>query len=281
MTLTTQDHDRAAAGLTYVYPVLSRRAGGVSLGVNLNVNNACNWGCIYCQVPNLQRGGPPAIDLGRLAAELRQMLDAMVLGDYLAKAVPEGLRRLNDIALSGNGEPTSAEEFPEVVALIGRLIEAYGLTGQVKPLLISNGSLIHRPSTRLGLTALARLGGETWFKLDRATPNGLRRVNQTERRPEQVLRALIQCARLCPTWVQTCVFSIDGVPPEAPEINAYLSMLRAALEAGAPLRGVLLYGLARPSMQPEAARLGRLPEAWLADLAARIDGLGLPTRLFP
>ena len=42
-TLSVSDHDRNSAGLTYVYPVISRRAGGVSVGVNLNVNNACNW----------------------------------------------------------------------------------------------------------------------------------------------------------------------------------------------------------------------------------------------
>ncbi|MEQ1895487.1 MAG: radical SAM protein, partial [Planctomycetota bacterium] len=36
MTLGPENHDRAAAGLEYVYPVVSRRAGGVSLGINLN-----------------------------------------------------------------------------------------------------------------------------------------------------------------------------------------------------------------------------------------------------
>ena len=56
MRLTSKVHDRDVAGLTYVYPVVSRRAGGVSVGINLSPNNACNWRCVYCQVPNLQRG---------------------------------------------------------------------------------------------------------------------------------------------------------------------------------------------------------------------------------
>ena len=72
--LSVVDHDREAAGLTYVYPVVSRRARGVSIGVNLNVNNACNWQCIYCQVPDLRRGGPPAVDLDRLREELTSFL---------------------------------------------------------------------------------------------------------------------------------------------------------------------------------------------------------------
>ena len=59
--LTIEDHRRDSAGLRYVYPVISRRAGGVSVGINLNVNNACNWACVYCQVDNLTRGGPPPI----------------------------------------------------------------------------------------------------------------------------------------------------------------------------------------------------------------------------
>ncbi|MBS0311602.1 MAG: radical SAM protein, partial [Proteobacteria bacterium] len=54
--LTSTNHDRDSAGMTYVYPVVSRRAGGVSVGINLNPNNACNWACVYCQVPNLTRG---------------------------------------------------------------------------------------------------------------------------------------------------------------------------------------------------------------------------------
>ena len=61
--LTIEDHRRDSAGMRYVYPVVSRRAGGVSVGINLNVNNACNWACVYCQVDNLTRGGPPPIDL--------------------------------------------------------------------------------------------------------------------------------------------------------------------------------------------------------------------------
>src|SRR5664279_4379653 len=106
--LKTEDHSRDSAGMRYVYPVVSRRAGGVSVGINLNPNNACNWACIYCQVPNLARGSGPALDLALLETELRTLLTAIVHGDFMQTQVPEGARRLNDIALSGNGEPTSS-----------------------------------------------------------------------------------------------------------------------------------------------------------------------------
>ncbi len=281
MTLTTRDHDRAAAGMTYVYPVVSRRAGGVSLGVNLNPNNACNWRCIYCQVPDLQRGGPPAIDLERLEDELRRLLAAIVHGDFMAREVPEGMRRLNDVALSGNGEPTSAGEFPVVVDLIGRVLADFGLLGQIKLVLISNGSLADKAHVRAGLRAMAGLNGEVWFKFDRATRGGLQQVNDTETDPERHYQRLKTVAALCPTWLQTCMFALDGAPPEAAEVDAWLALLARAASDAVPLRGVLLYGLARASLQAEAARLSAVPEAWLWALARRVEVLGWLVRVSP
>jgi len=277
--LSVADHGRDRTGMTYVYPVVSRRAGGVSVGVNLNPNNACNWRCIYCQVPDLQRGGPPPLDLDRLEQELRAMLTDVVRGDFMVRAVPEDMRRLNDVAISGNGEPTSAREFPAVVERIGHVLGEFGLAGQVKLILITNGSLAGRAHVSAGLSAMAGLNGEVWFKLDRATRSGFTQINGTATDPAAHFRRLATVAGLCPTWVQTCMFSLDGCPPAPAEIDAYLRLLRRGREEIPALRGVLLYGLARPSLQAEAARLGALPERWLRELAAQIEALGLPVRL--
>ena len=279
--LTVQDHDRAAVGMIYVYPVVSRRAGGVSVGVNLNPNNACNWACIYCQVPNLKRGGPPPVDLARLEKELRRMLADILEGDFLQRAVPETARRLNDIALSGNGEPTSAREFPEVVELIGRLMAELGLVGKIKLVLITNGSLADHARVRQGIARMVTFGGEVWFKLDAATAAGLRAINQTRTVPEKHLARLKVVATLAPTWVQTCVFAYDGKPPSEAEQQAYLAALAQLLRDGVPLQGVLLYGLARPSLQPQAPHLSALPAAWLEAYAERIRALGLSVKVTP
>ena len=101
--LNVADHNRDNAGLTYIYPVVSRRAGGVSVGINLNPNNACNWRCIYCQVPELTRGAAPVIDLIRLETELYTFLQEILYGSFMQEQVAPGARRINDIALSGNG----------------------------------------------------------------------------------------------------------------------------------------------------------------------------------
>ena len=280
--LGTRDHDRDNAGMRYVYPVVSRRAGGVSVGVNLNPNNACNWRCIYCQVPNLTRGGPPPVDLSQLETELRGMLSDIVDGDFMSRQVPEGMRRLNDIALSGNGEPTSAKEFAEVITLIGRVLAEFDLPGKIKLVLISNGSLMHKTYVREGLRRMSALDGEVWFKLDRATREGIRLVNNAELEPERVYANLKTAALLCPTWLQTCMFALDGKPPSQAEIDVYLDLLARAKNEGLPLLGVLLYGLARPSQQAEAPRLANLPEAWLADFGRRIQARsGFTVKLSP
>ena len=280
-TLTPTNHDRDSANMTYVYPVVSRRAGGVSVGINLNPNNACNWACIYCQVPNLARGTAPAIDLARLEAELRAMLTDIVRGDFMQTRVPEGARRLNDIALSGNGEPTSAREFPEVVDLIGRVMNDFNLAGKIKLVLITNGSLIDRPRVQQGLKKMAALNGEVWFKLDSATAAGLRRINQTRTPPEKHFERLKLAASLCPTWIQTCVFALDGAPPDETEQVAYLDMVRRIRLEKIPVQGVLLYGLARPSLQPQASRLAALPREWMENWAETIRQAGLPVKLTP
>jgi wyosine [tRNA(Phe)-imidazoG37] synthetase (radical SAM superfamily) len=276
--LSTHDHSRDSAGLRYVYPVISRRAGGISIGINLNTNNACNWRCIYCQVPDLQRGSAPPVDLPLLEKELREFLHELLHGSFMTEKVAPEARRLNDIALSGNGEPTSAAEFEQVIELIGRILDEFSLSGHIKLVLITNGSLMHRANVRRGLKKMAHLNGEVWFKLDSATPEGRLRINHSRQKPETVMTNLRTAASLCPTWIQTAVFALDGRTPEISEREAYLSFLSRCLNHDIPLQGVLLYSLARPSMQPEAPRLTPAPQAWIDAFTADIRALGLKTK---
>ena len=280
-TLSILNHDRDSAALRYVYPVISRRAGGVSVGVNLNPNNACNWRCIYCQVPGLVRGTAPAIELPVLEQELRGFLDELLHGDFMMRRVPEGARRINDIALSGNGEPTSAREFVQVVALIARIRRETALPETVKTVLITNGSLLYRDSVRQGLQDMAKLNGEVWFKLDRASAAGMRLVNNTQTSMQKVRENLQASIASCPTWLQTCWFALDAEAPSRADEDDYLAFVSSLMQDGHLPRGVLLYSLARPSLQPEAPRLSALTENQLQAFAERIRGLGLPVKVTP
>ncbi len=285
--LTVSDHNRDVSGLKYVYPVVSRRAGGVSIGINLNVNNACNWRCVYCQVPNLTRGTPPPIELDVLERELRSFLTYALHGDFMQRYVAEGDRHLQDIAFSGNGEPTSAKEFPEVLVLVEKVLREFNLLGDVivesqpKPIkvrLITNGSLMDKPTVQDSISHLAKCNGEVWFKLDAGTKAGIARINDVNINPQSHIARLKHCAELCPTFIQTCMFAMDGEPPHEDDIQAYLALISQVQQC---VKGVHLYGFARPSYQAEAPRLSRLSSEWLEAVAQRIRALGFIVYVSP
>ncbi len=269
--LSVSDHRRDSAGLTYVYPVLSRRSGGISIGINLNPNNACNWRCIYCQVPELVRGPAPTINVKQLETELSGLLKR-----YLAHG-----ELIKDIALSGNGEPTSASEFELVVERIVAVIRDHELVSRIKLVLITNGSLIHRRSVQAGLRRMADANGEVWFKIDRGSREDIKRINDVDLSVARISANLALCASLCRTWVQTCMFAIDGMPPTDKERRDYLLLLKSFVEKGIKIEGVLLYGLAREPQQPEGPRLSPLPEQWLRELGREIQALGVAVRISP
>ena len=281
--LNEADHNRDVSGLRYIYPVVSRRAEGVSLGINLNVNNACNWRCVYCQVPNLTRGTPPPIDLNLLEQELRMFLAEVLHGDFMQRYVAEGDRHLQDIAFSGNGEPTSAKEFPQVLQIVEKVLREFGLldVGRDKPIkvrLISNGSLLDKPAVIESIRHLATCNGEVWFKLDAGTKAGIARINDVNLNPETHIARLRLCAEACPTFIQTCMFAMDDVPPTEAEIEAYLSLIKQVKDV---VQGVHLYGLARPSYQAEAPRLSRLTPECLEAVAQRMRQRGFVVHVSP
>lgn len=277
--LDITDHSRDSAGLRYVYPVVSRRAGGVSVGINLNINNACNWRCIYCQVPELRRGTAPPVELDRLEQELRGFLHELLHGDFMQRRVPEWARRINDIALSGNGEPTSAKEFEQVITIIGKLQHELALPPTVKLVLITNGSLMNRRNVQQGLRRMARLNGEVWFKVDRASSAGMQRTNNIRTSLARVRGHLATSIALCPTWLQTCWFMQDGEPPGKQDEEDYLDFLSGLLQDNIRPEGVLLYSVARLSLQPEASRLAALSESQLESFAMRVRALGVAAKV--
>ena len=272
--LSIHDHSRELSGLKYIYSVISRRAGGLSVGINLNVNNACNWQCIYCEIPNLTRGTPPPIELDVLEEELRFFLHEIIHGDYMEKNVSAEDRHLKDIAFSGNGEPTSAEEFPEVISIVKKLLEEFNLLHKLKIRLITNGSLMHQTSVIKSVEMLNEINGEVWFKVDAATEESIKTINQVNLKPHQILERLKMSTNVCPTFVQTCIFSIQGKGPSEKDINAYVNLIN---EVKNNIQGVHLYGLARPSLQPLAKNLARVNEATLENIAKKLRSLDIKT----
>ncbi len=282
MRLTTKIHERDAAQLTYVYPVVSRRAQGVSVGINLNPNNACNWRCAYCQVEGLTRGSGPGVDVDLLERELREFLGAVLEGDWMERHVPEGSRRVNDVAFSGNGEPTTSPNFRDCVERVARVLADLDSEQKIKVVLISNGSQVHKPEVQAGLERLAQCRGEVWFKFDAGTPAERLLLNGIEVPDQRVLDNLTICSRLVPTRLQTMRVAVDGQAPTVTSDAAWSGLVRAAQNQGAHIQDVLLYGLEREAFQPEAKRLTKLPSAELRARAVQIQvELGLPVCVHP
>ncbi len=260
-------HPRTYAGNRYVYPVLSRRARGISVGVNLNPDKVCNFDCVYCQVD--RRTVPPvsAVDLDRVEEELSAVLEEVRSGLLFERrpfaGVPDALRRLNDMAFSGDGEPTAASEFPEAVRRVVGVKEALGLHG-VKILVLTNGSTLDRPAVREALALLDDHEGEVWAKLDAGTEAHYREVSRSRIPFGKILENLRLRARERPLVIQS-------------ERAAYVRRLGEILESGGRLRLVQIYTLARPPAEQDAQPLSLEN---LEALAAAVRPLGVPVEVF-
>ena len=105
--LRTSHHPRTRGANRYVYLVRSRRAGGLSIGVNLDPQKTCNFDCVYCEVIDrrdvARRAGRPAIVVEDVADELRAVLQE-------AEGTGRGVE-LRDIAYAGDGEPSTFPGF--------------------------------------------------------------------------------------------------------------------------------------------------------------------------
>ncbi len=272
--LTVTNHNRNITGLTYVYPVLSRRAGGLSIGINFNINNACNWRCIYCQVPELKIGAAPSCDLNLLAKELRLFLNDVLHGDFYDRMeVPNEQRVIKDIAIAGNGEPTSLENFDVAVSMIGDIATELGIFPDSHFVLITNGSLIHRPTVQAGLKVLKDFGGEVWFKMDSGTPEGRALVNHSAQTNEAVLKNITLAAQICSTKIQICLVDYQKNVFLANEHTGFLKFL-VVIRAVTAIKNVTIYTLARPSQQPEAIDLQPMPLEIMQNFAQDIRELG-------
>jgi len=273
--LTTTNHCSDVVGLKYVYPVISRRMGGLSIGINFNPNNACNWRCIYCQIENLKIGAAPVMDFTLLEDELRFFLDDVLTGDFYERFhVDVDKRVIKDIAIAGNGEPTSLKEFARAVELIGKVATEKGVFPYCHYVLITNGSLVHLPKVQDGLKILSAYGGEVWFKVDSATEEGRSLINNTAQSCKASLKNLMLSVSLCQTKLQSCFLDYDNRGLTDREKDSYLDLLRDIKNAGCKLQQIMLYTIARPSQQPEASLLKPLSVEILNAFANEIKLLG-------
>ena len=247
LPLHTQ-HQRRFEENRFVYPVLSRRSGGISVGVNLNPDKVCNFDCIYCQVDRTTQSETRFVGTDQLLAELEETLSLVVSGEIFDqetfRETPLQLRRLNDLAFSGDGEPTTYKNFDEIIAACALLKSRLGLDA-VKMVLITNASMLHRPHIQRGLEILDQNNGEIWAKLEAGTEEYFKLIDRTSIPFRQILDNVTAAARVRPLVIQSLFMRVSGEAPSPQELDAFCDRLNEILAAGGRLKLVQVYTVAR------------------------------------
>lgn len=282
--LSEQRHPREFRSNRYIYPVLSRRSGGISIGVNLNPDKACNFDCIYCQVDRTKIPAEHFVGLPVLLAELEALLhglapDGELWNETEFSGLPPEKRHIADIAFSGDGEPTSFKNFYEVVSACVELkerIEPPGANSRV--VVISNATGFDRPDVKRAFDFLDAHRGEIWAKLDAGTPGYFKLIDATEFPFDKILANIAACACLRPVVIQSCFMRVHGVGPSDAEIAAYCARLNDLLTDGGRVKRIQVYTVAR---DPALSVVSSLSDVEVDAISARVkSATKLPVESF-
>jgi len=255
-----RDHSRLFSDFTFVYPVISRRSQGLSIGVNLNPDKVCNFDCVYCEVDRNVPARATEVNLAQACDELRVMINLARDGG-LAKEpkfdeVPKLTRNIRDIAFSGDGEPTMIHNFDEVVRAVAEVKREAGLD-DTKIVLITDAAGLDKASVRSGLKEMDANNGEVWAKLDAGTEEYFKQVNRTSVKFQRVLDNLCATAKARPILIQSLFLKIHGTPMSGQELEAYCERLNDITAVGGQIREVQAYTVARPAPEAFATRLAK------------------------
>ena len=279
-TLSHDYHPRSLDENRYVYAVLSRRSGGVSIGINLNPDKVCNFDCVYCQVDRRVAGKERRVDLEILEREIKDILMKARSGALFAQAPFSGVgkefQKVTDIAFSGDGEPTTCPQFGEAVELAIAAKKEVGLS-ELKLVLITNASMFHRARVKRVLLLLDENQGEIWAKLDAGTEPYYKRVDVTPIPFKRILDNLLDAARRRPIVIQSLFMRLYGSPPNGGEIEAYSDRLKEIKSNGGMIKLVQIHTVARAPAQPYVSPLS---DKEVDAIAARVGQIPLPVATF-
>ena len=264
----------------FVYAVVSARARGLSVGVNLCPGKHCNFQCVYCEVQ--RNGAVPAepLDVEAVASELKKTL-AYVRGGRLRerpwyRTLPDELLQLRHVALSGDGEPTLSPQFAQALQAV---VHVRALSGFpfFKLVLLTNATGLDQPHVQHGLKHFTR-SDEVWAKLDGGTQAYVNKVNRASVPLEKILSNILLLGRQRPVVIQSLFPAINGEEPPIEEIEQYAHRLRELKKAGAQISLVQIYSATRPSPNSES---GHLPLKVLSRIAHTVrQATGLTTEVF-
>ena len=259
----------------FVYVVVSARARGLSVGVNMNPDKRCNFECVYCEV---HRADPPRelrLDVEALAAELKLTLTAVGEGRLRERpwyhALPDELLQLRHVALSGDGEPTLAPNFAESVQAVVH-VRALGGFPFFKLVLHTNATGLDQPQVQQGLKFFTK-SDEIWIKLDGGTQAYLNKVDRMNVPLEKVLANILMLAQQRPVVIQSLFPSINGEEPPLEEIEQYAQRLKQLKAQGAQISLVQIYSATRPTPNSGISHLPLKSLSRIAHTVRQVTGL--------
>lgn len=266
------DHRRQWRELLYVYPVLARRSKGLSIGVNLNHDKRCTFSCAYCQIDRQFKPPGHGVHLPTLRKELDAVLAEAASGGIWKEprfaAAPPQMRRINDIAFSGDGEPTCVTNFDAAVAVAAEAKAAAKLK-DVKIVVITNSSQLRSPQLQAALPVLDANNGEIWAKLDAGSEQYFAKLNRPA--PGISLRGILEgiadVARGRAIVIQSLFCAINGEGPGEAEIKAYCDRLAEITRGSGQIKLVQVHTIARP---PAEAYVSALSERQLEEIARAV-----------
>jgi len=259
----------------FVYVVVSSRARGLSIGVNMNPDKRCDFDCVYCEVNRTVPARETNLDLDVMAAELKKTIDFVREGRLRERpwyrAMPDELLQLRHVALSGDGEPTLAPNFEEVLQEIIH-VRALTTSSFFKLVLITNSVGLDLLQVQQGLKHFTKLD-EVWAKLDGGTQAYLDRVNRPGAHLEKILSNILLVARERPVVIQSLFPAIHGDEPPLEEIDHYARRLKEMKNAGAQISLVQIYSAARPTTHSECGHLSLKCLSRIAQTVRQVTGL--------
>lgn len=268
-------YPRDFLGNRFVYVVISPRARGLSVGIDVNPDKRCNFDCPYCEVNRHEPARETHLDIPVMAAELEKTL-ALVQRTGLRerqayKSLPAPLLQLRHVTLSGDGEPTLASNFLEIVETAIHL-RALGRFPFFKLVLITNASGLDRSGVQQSLKNFTR-EDEIWAKLDGGTAEYLQKVNRPDVPIEKILQNILMVARQRPVVIQSLFFSLNGEAPPETEVYQYALRLNELKTAGAQIPLVQIYSATRPNFNPSCGHLSLQALSHIARTVRAVSGL--------
>jgi len=270
------DRPRDFLNNRFVYAVVSPRARGLTLGVNMNPDQRCNFDCLYCEVDRSTPPGQSVLDVGVVALELQRTLDQIQQGRLREHpqyhSLPDELLQLRHVALSGDGEPTLSSQFAEVVQTVVH-VRALGGFPFFKIVLITNATGLDRVQVQESLKRFTK-SDEIWVKLDGGTQEYLDKVCRLKDVTlGKILSNILHLARQRPVVIQSLFPAINGEEPSAEDIEQYAHRLKELKSDGAQISLVQIYSANRPMSHAECGHLPLKTLSHIAQVVRQVSGL--------